>query len=120
MADILQMKVSSTGLNSIELAKCNQMFHTINDYGYININYHCRNKKFHMQNHGKCGHNSDVDRVHNTWPKLSLMIKCILLPCLSSIHCLSSRSCLGAHQPAINSSVGPKCFELHCISKAMT
>ena len=41
--------------------------------------------------HGKCGHNLGVDRVHNTWPKLCLMIKCISLPCLSSIHCFSSR-----------------------------
>ena len=61
-----------------------------------------------------------VDRVHNTWPKLSLMIKCISLPCLSSIHCLSSRSCLGAHQPAINGSSWPKCFELRYDSKAVT
>ena len=30
-----------------------------------------------------CGHNLGVDRVHNTWPKLSLIIKCISLPCLS-------------------------------------
>ena len=56
------------------------------------------------KNHGKCGHNMGVDRVHNTWPKLCLMIKCISLPCLSSIHCLSSRSCLGAQQAAINGS----------------
>ena len=69
--------------------------------------------------HGKCGHNLGVDRVHNTWPKLSL-IKFISLPCLSSIHSLSSRSCLVAHQPAINGSAWPKCFELHCDSKAVT
>ena len=56
--------------------------------------------------HGKCGHNLGVDPVHNTGPKSSLMIKCISLPCLSRIHCLSSRSCLGAHQPAINGSAG--------------
>ena len=42
-----------------------------------------------------------VDCVHNTWPKSCLMIKCISLPCLSSVHCLSSRSCLGANQQAI-------------------
>ena len=49
-----------------------------------------------------CEHNLCFDRVHNTWPKLSLVIKCISLPFLSSIHFLSSRSCLGAHQHAIN------------------
>ena len=69
--------------------------------------------------HGKCGHNLGVDRVHNTWPKLSLMIKCISLPCLSSIYCLSSRSCLGAHQPVINGSAWPKYFQLRCLSKAV-
>ena len=65
-------------------------------------------------NNGKCGHNLGVDRVHNTWPKLCLMIKCISLPCLFLIHCLFSRSCLGAHQPAINGSAWPKSFELNC------
>ena len=38
------------------------------------------------------------------------MIKCISLPCLPSIHCSSSRSCLGAHQHAINGSAWPKRF----------
>ena len=70
--------------------------------------------------HWSCGHNLGVDRVHNTWPRLSLMIKCISLPCLSSIHCLSSRSCLGAHQHAMNGSAWPKCFELRRDSKAVT
>ena len=70
--------------------------------------------------HGSCGHNLGVDRVHSTWPELSLMIKCISLPCLSSIHCLSSRSGLGAHQHAIKGSAWPECFELHCDSKAVT
>ena len=63
--------------------------------------------------HGQCGHDLGVDRVHK-------MIRCISLPCLSSIRCLSSRSCLGAHQPAVNGSAWPKCFELHCDSKAVT
>ena len=34
--------------------------------------------------------------------------KCISFPCLFSIHCLSSRSCLGAHQPAVKGSAWPK------------
>ena len=54
------------------------------------------------------------------WPKLSLMIKCLSLPCLSSIHRLSSRSCLGAHQHAINGSAWPKIFEVRCDLKAVT
>ena len=76
--------------------------------------------KIQIPKHGSCGQNLVVNRVHNTWPKLSLMIKCISLPYLSSIQCLSSRSCLGAHQHAINGSAWPKCFELHCDSKAVT
>ena len=61
-----------------------------------------------------------VDRVHNTWSKLSSMIKCIALPCLSSIHCLSSRSGLGAHLHAISGSAWPEFFELHVDLKAVT
>ena len=34
--------------------------------------------------------------------------------------CLSSRSCLGAHQHAINGSAWPKSLELRCDSKAVT
>ena len=64
--------------------------------------------------HGSCGHNLGVDQVHNTWLRWYLINKCISLHCLSSCHYLSSRSCLGAHQHAINGSAWPKFFELHC------
>ena len=69
--------------------------------------------------HGKCGQNLGVDRVHNTWSKLFLMIKCISLPCLSSIHFLSSHSCLGAHQPALLPTVLHGLNVWHCDSKAV-
>ena len=45
-----------------------------------------------------------------------LINKCILFPCLSSFHCLSCRSCLGAEHNSIISTVlhGLNC--LNCIS----
>ena len=87
--------------------------------GNVNCTYtfvagRATSKLYCKSSHGRCGNNLVIDRVLNTWPQLSLMIKFLSLLCLYSIHCLFSRSRLGAHQHAISGSLWPKLFELHC------